>query len=218
MQKLLQLLRLVCVLGLAMSILSCAQLGKLDPNAAKKALLKSELERWSSFKLTGLGDAKYSAFQKRCNTVIQMANGQFRFDMIDSGGLLGLVTGGTFLSAFTDGNTLQLKLPGITNITSIALGNQDIMKLLTTNLSTMLAGFEGEILSNLSCTVRGVTFRFTEKMQIREVEHVESKVKLNFTYSGSNELTTIAVASSVFSMAYDVQTMERTGISISPLR
>jgi len=215
--KIQRFIRLVCLVGLAMSIMSCAMLSKIDPDATKKALLKSELERWSSFQLTGQGDAKYGAFQKRCETIIKMANGQFSFDMIDGGGLLGLVTGGKFLSAFTDGNTLKLKLPGAPNIVSIALDNQHIMKLLTTDLSSLLAGLEGEIISNLSCNVHGVTIRFTEKMQIREVEHVESKIKLNFTYNSSNELLTVAVASSIFNMSYDVKTMERTGISISPL-
>jgi len=216
--KNLQIIRLVCVLCLTMCILSCATLkDKIDPDAAKKALLKSELERWSSFKLTGLGDAKYSAFTKRCNTIIQLADGKFRFDMIDSG-ILGLVGGGTFISAFTDGTNLQLKLPGTTNIVSMALGNQDVMKLLTTNVGTMLAGLEGTIISQLSCTVRGVTIRFTEKMQIREAVHNESNIKLNFTYDNANNLETITVASGVFSLTYDVQKMENTGISITPLR
>jgi len=215
--KNLQIIRLVFVLCVSLCILSCAQLQKLDPDAAKKAMLKSELARWSSFKLTGLGDAKYSAFQKRCNTIIQMADGKFRFDMIDSG-ILGAIGGGTFLSAFTDGNTLQLRLPGTTNIVSMALGNQDVMKLLTTDLSTMLAGLEGTIISQLSCTVRGVTLRFTEKMQIREAVHNDTNIKLNFTYDGSNNLTTVAIASSIFNMTYDVQKMEKTGISITPLR
>jgi hypothetical protein len=207
------------VLAFALLLISCASNQKKRQDIEKQILLRDELARWESFRMTGICDIQYQAFSFRRPFVMTSHNGKFRCDVLDSG-FLGLGSG-IVMAAYIDGVDVQIRRPGSTAVEIYKVESEIFgwYELFARGWTEMLAEFFPTIISTYRCQIDDIELLFTDKMQISEIQNREAELKINFVYNRSGNLTDIKVSIPMIrNLTLQVDKVERFENDIKPLR
>ena len=210
--------RIVFIFVTVVVLVSCASAPKQWSAKERLFLLNEELERWQSFKFTGLADIQHQTLAIRRTSVIALSEGKFRFDILDSG-FLGMGSG-VFMSIYVDENGLQLRKPGSTKVESIKTDKETemLLKFLTQKWSDLLADHKNSIVTYQTVDILGLTINFTDKMRLAEITSKEEKLKINFIYDNREILTEINISVPlVKKLIIQIDKIEYNDIVVNPL-
>ena len=156
---------------------SCAFLLKPAENDKEK-LLYTNLKFWENIRIDGIIEANYKSFVFRKNITIKKNNSAFRIDIYDSG-IFGMQPT-PFISAYYD-SVLTIRTPDQQLNQMIYEDNEEIDQILF-HLSDLFV-LRDEIISNNSLLLSNVLFiKFSDKMQIQQIDHVQYPFNLEFEY------------------------------------
>lgn len=162
---------------LLLFVTSCAFLLK-PAEKDKEKLLYTHLKFWENIRIDGIIEANYKNFVFRKNITIKKNNSAFRIDIYDSG-IFGMQPT-PFISAYYD-SVLTIRTPDQQINQMIYENNEEIDQILF-QLSDLFV-LKDEIISNNSLLLSNVLFiKFSDKMQIKQINDVRYPFKLEFEY------------------------------------
>ena len=200
-------------------LISCTPKPNIIQKQEKLNLLQQEINKWQSFKITGIIDAEYQAYSLRNNIILLKNEDKFRADVLGSG-LFGL-GGGLFMAAYIDKETMQIKLPGKSMIEDYELDDHalDWLKYITEELFYDLESKKDKITDTYKAEIEGFEIKFLNNMKISEIINKENDLKISFYYSRQNELTEINVVSpNIRKLIIHIDKIEYNKMNILPLR
>ena len=212
-------LHIAILLILTLLIISCATTPKKRQDSEKYHLLRTELSRWESFRMTGQCDIQYQAFSLRRPFVMSSHAGKFRCDVLDSG-FLGLGSG-IVMAAYIDGVDVQIRKPGSTAVEVYKVESEIFgwYELFAMGWTELLEDYFPTIISSYKCQIDELELAFTDRMQISEISNPNAELKINFVYTRSGELTDIRVTTPMIrNLTLQIDKVERFENEIKPLK
>ena len=165
---------------LLLFVTSCAFLLK-PAEKDKEKLLITHLKFWENIRIDGIIEANYKSFVFRKNITIKKNSSAFRIDIYDSG-IFGMQPT-PFISVYYD-SVLTIRTPDQQLNQMIYEDNEEIDQILF-HLSDLFV-LRDEIISNNSLLLSNVLFiKFSDKMQIQQIDHVRYPFYLEFESSAS---------------------------------
>jgi len=158
-------------------VTSCSFLPK-PAEYNKEKLLYEHLKFWENIRIDGIIEANYKSFVFRKNITIKKNSSAFRIDIYDSG-IFGMQPT-PFISAYYD-SVLTIRTPD-QQINHIIYENNEEINQILFQLSDLFI-FKNEIISNNSLLLSNVLYiKFSDKMQIQQIDDVRSIFNLEFEY------------------------------------
>ncbi len=181
--------------------------------------LDIELQKWQNFRITGMSEIHYRAFNITRPCVLVKSKEKIRFDILDTG-IFGL-GGGIFMAFYADSEIIQYKLPGSQTITSKNL--DDKMKVwfdfLSESIFEELKEQKLRIINTNYAMIRNLEFFFYPDMQLKEIRNAESEIAIVFIYNKNFELSQISISSPLIkNLTISIDKIDYSDNIVIPLR
>ena len=180
--------------------------------------LESELNRWQTFKITGMTELQYQAFSIRGQVVISKESNKFRFDLLNQG-IFGL--GGVVLAMYADSEKLQTRMPGSSSIETHELNSRigNAISFFSENFVEMIMHEIGIVIETNQVNLYGFDIYFTEEMRLSQINNPEQNIKIDFIYDRNDNPLEITITTQIIRpFTIHIDKIEHENISITPLR
>jgi hypothetical protein len=176
----------VLLLAVILVLTGCAGGKKPMSREAKKALLKSELNRWANLRAEGITQISYKGLALRKNFVFNKTPEELRFDVID-GGIFGSAAAplislylGEYFSINSD---FQPQLA----LMAASMMNKKFSMGMVNSLLDIAEGYTDEIIDTGKISRQDFEVNFTPKMQLESVKDSKNNLSASFTYTKKGE-------------------------------